>query len=50
MEMREFKREIEFWMKEFERKISVCEEIREMQRVFVERKNGSWRVRENVKR
>lgn len=49
-EMGEFERKREFWMREFGRKRLVCEEMREMHRVFVERKDGSWRVRENVKR
>ena len=31
-------------------KRSNYEEVKERQRVFVERKDGSWRVRENLKR
>ena len=37
-------------MREFERKRSFYEEMRERQKVFLERKDESWRVRENVKR
>ena len=42
MEMREFGGEREFWMREFERKRLVCEEMRERQRVFVEGKR--WKL------
>ena len=50
MKMRNFGREREFWLRKFERKRSDGKEMRERYRVFAERKDGSWRVRENVKR
>ena len=49
-EIREFKREREFWMREFKMKRYDNEEVRERHKVFVKRKDRSLRVRENVKR
>ena len=37
MEMREFEREREFWMREFERKRLDCEEMRERGREYLQR-------------